>query len=40
MPVLIIIAVPLSSTIGVLGVVYRVVENFNVAFGGEVGFRN
>jgi hypothetical protein len=29
-----------SSTVGVLGVVYCVVGNFNVAFGGKVGFRN
>jgi len=29
-----------SSTVGLLGVVYCVVGNFNVAFGGEVGFRN
>jgi hypothetical protein len=29
-----------SSTVGVLGVAYCVVGNFNLAFGGEVGFRN
>jgi hypothetical protein len=29
-----------NSTVGVLGVVYCVVENFNVAFGGEVRFGN
>jgi len=29
-----------SSTVGVLIVVYCVVGNFNVALGGKVGFRN